>query len=107
MQVIFIYLFFCCLGLHLQHMEIPRPGVELELQLPAYTTATATWDLSHVCNLHHNSRQCQILDPLSEARGQTHILMVPSWIRFRCTVTGPPEVQVIVWTCLYFSEVNT
>ena len=27
---------------HLQHMEIPRPGDESELQLPAYTTATAT-----------------------------------------------------------------
>ena len=24
-------------------MEVPRLGVELELQLPAYTIATATW----------------------------------------------------------------
>ena len=24
----------------MQHMEVPRPGVELELQLLAYTTAT-------------------------------------------------------------------
>ena len=31
--------------------------VEMELQLPAYTTATATQDLSHVCNPHHSSRQ--------------------------------------------------
>ena len=30
------------LGPHLQHMEVPRLGVKLELQLPAYTTATAT-----------------------------------------------------------------
>ena len=30
------------LELHLQHMEVPRLGVESELQLPAYTTATAT-----------------------------------------------------------------
>ena len=35
----FIYLV-CFLGLHLQHMEVPRLGVESELQLPAYTTAT-------------------------------------------------------------------
>ena len=28
------------LGLHLQHMEVPRLGVESELQLPAYATAT-------------------------------------------------------------------
>ena len=27
-------------------MEVPRLGVQLELQLPAYTTATATWNLS-------------------------------------------------------------
>ena len=37
---------FCFLGPHLQCMEVPRLGVELELQLLAYTTATATWDLS-------------------------------------------------------------
>ena len=29
------------LGPHLWHMEIPRLGVESELQLPAYTTETA------------------------------------------------------------------
>ena len=28
---------FAFLGLHLQHMEIPRLGVESELWLPAYT----------------------------------------------------------------------
>ena len=38
------FLFFCFLGPHSQHMEVPRLGVELELQLPAYTTATATLD---------------------------------------------------------------
>ena len=32
------------LGLHPQHMEFPRLGVEWELQLLAYTTATATQD---------------------------------------------------------------
>ena len=31
--------------------------VELELQLPAYTTATETPDPSCVCDLHHSSRQ--------------------------------------------------
>ena len=35
----FIFFFFF-LGPHLQHMEIPRLGVEIELQLPAYTTTT-------------------------------------------------------------------
>ena len=54
-------------------------GVELEPQLLAYATATATWDLSPVCNLHHSSRQPQILNTLSEAGNWTHILMDTSW----------------------------
>ena len=38
-------------------MEIPRLGVESELQLLAYATATAMQDPSHVCDLHHSSQQ--------------------------------------------------
>ena len=34
-------------------------------------TATATWDLSRVCDQHHNSWQRQILNPLSEAKDRT------------------------------------
>ena len=32
---------------------------------------------------HHSSQQCQIRNPLSEARGRTCILMDTSKIRFR------------------------
>ena len=67
-QKIFIYLFIYFLRLHLRHMEVPRLGVKQELQLPVYTKATATLDLSCVFNLYHSSRQCQILSPLSRAR---------------------------------------
>ena len=52
--MIFIYLF-SILGLHLKYMEVPMLGIELELQLPAYTTVTAMGDPSHVCDLHPNS----------------------------------------------------
>ena len=72
--------FFCSLGLHLQYMKVPRLGVESKLQLPDYTTATATWEPSHVCDLQLSSGQCQILNPLSKARYQTHILTDPSWV---------------------------
>ena len=41
------------LGPYLQHIEVPRLGAELELQLPAYNTATAH----------------RILSPLSGAGG--------------------------------------
>ena len=36
-------------------------------------TALAAPDLSHICNQHHNSQQCQILNRLSEARDQMRI----------------------------------
>ena len=36
-------------------MEVPRLGVESELQLLAYTTVTVTSDLSCICYLHHSS----------------------------------------------------
>ena len=60
--------FLCFLGLHLWHMEVPSLGVELELQLPAYTSAEAMQDLSCICDLPHSSLQHQILNALSEAR---------------------------------------
>ena len=61
-------------GAYLQHMEIPRLGGESELQLPACTTATATSDLSSICDLCHSSRKCWILNPLSKAKDRTRIL---------------------------------
>ena len=66
------------------HMEVPRLGAELELQLPAYTTATAILDLSCSCDLHHSSLKRQVLNPLSEARDPTHNLMVISQAHFCC-----------------------
>ena len=40
------FLFFRFLGPHLQHMEVPKPVVQSQLQLLTYTTAIATPDLS-------------------------------------------------------------
>ena len=54
----------CFLGLHLWHMEVPRLGAEMELQLLAYATATAMPDLN----------------TLSKARDGTCILMDPSQV---------------------------
>ena len=62
------------------HMEIPRRGVESELQLMAYTTATATPDPSCLCDLRRSSWQRRILYPLSKARDPTGILTDTSWI---------------------------
>ena len=43
-------------------------GVKSELQLPAYTSATAMTDLSSICNLHNSLRQHWILNPLSQVQ---------------------------------------
>ena len=69
-------------------MEVPRLGGELELQLPADTTAIATQDPRGICDLHHSSPQRLIFNPLSQARDWTHNLLVPSWIRFCCATNG-------------------
>ena len=64
----YFFKFFAFLGPYPWHMEDPRLGVKSEAQLPAYATATATWDMSHICDLHYSLQQHQIPDPLSEAR---------------------------------------
>ena len=47
-------IFFVFLGPHLQLIEVPRLGIELELQLPVYTSATAMWVLSLIFDLRHS-----------------------------------------------------
>ena len=70
----------------LSHQETPRKGipaaygsswegVELELQLPVYITATAMPDPCCICKSCSSLQQSWILNPLNEARNQTHILM--------------------------------
>ena len=65
---------------HPWHMEVPRLGVESELQPLAY--ATVMPDPKHTCHLHCSSWQRRILNPLSETRDQTCVLMDTSQIRF-------------------------
>ena len=68
----------------MSHMVVPRLGVKLELQLLAYATATAMWDPSCICDLHHNSWQCWIPDPL-----RLGIEPASSWILVRFISTEP------------------
>ena len=74
-------------------MEIPRLGVQLELQLPAYLTATAMPDPSWVCDLHHSSRQRQ--SPPSKARDPTHILIDTSQVLNLLIYNGNSEVFIL------------
>ena len=61
-------------------MEVPRLGVECELQLQACITAAAVLDVSPVCDLHLSLWQRWILNPLNEARHQTCTLTGTSWV---------------------------
>ena len=78
--VFFFLVYFFSSGLYPQYMEVPRLGVELELQPPAYTTATAMPDPSVTCTTSQG--KARSFTPLSEARDQTCNLIVLSWICF-------------------------
>ena len=92
--LLFAFLFF--LLLHLRHMEGPRLGAEWELQLPAYTTATATQDLSLVFDLHHSLWQCQILNPLSEDTDQSHIFKDTGQVLNSLSHSGNPQENLLL-----------
>ena len=95
-----IFFFFVFLGLHLQHMEVPRLGVELELLPPSYARVTATQDPSHVCNPHHSSWPCQILNPLNEASERTRFLMDTNWF-----VIAEPQWECQSWDFIFVCRV--
>ena len=63
-NLFFFFFFFVFLGPHPKHEEVPRLGVESELQLPASTS----------------SRQHRILNPLSGDRDRTQVLGDTSWV---------------------------
>ena len=76
-------------------MEVPRLGADSELQLPAYATATATWDSSRVCDLHHTKPQCGILNPMIEARDGIHVLMDTSQVCNPLSHKGTPIIPIL------------
>ena len=83
-----------------------QAGVELELQLPAYTTDTAMPDPSCICNLHRSSWQCQVLNPLNKVRYQTRILMDTSQIHFHCVTAAIPSCSIFL-ALAFMQDKNT
>ena len=64
---------------------------------PAYSTGTATPDLSCLCDLPHSLWQCQILNPLIEARARTRIFMDTS--QFLNLLSHNGNSQIISFSC--------
>ena len=86
----FFFFFFLLFRAAIKAHEVPRLGIKLEMQLPAYTTAIATLDPTHIFNLYCSSRQHWILNPLSKARVQTCIFMDTSQVHFHWATMGTP-----------------
>ena len=86
----FVFWFLSFLGLLPWHMEVPRLGVELELQVPAYARATATWDPSLVCNLHHSSWQWIPNPPDKAMDGTCNPIWLPVRFVNHCATTETP-----------------
>ena len=78
-------------------MEVPRLGVDLELQLlaTAPAPATAMWDQSRICDLPHSLWWWQILNPLGGARDGTRILMGICW---DLNLAEPQKEQLLTCT---------
>ena len=68
----------------------------MELQLPAYTTAPATPDWSRICELHQSSWKCWVLNPLSQARDRTPILLNTSRVRYYWATMGTLRLSALI-----------
>ena len=91
MDLFSVFLFFFFRGPHLQYMQVPRLRAESELQLLVYATATAMPGPNRICDLHHSSQKSWILNPQSEARDWTRILVV----RHYWATMGTPRIIII------------
>ena len=72
--------FYFFLQLHMQHMEVPRPEVKSELQLPGCATATVMPDPSPICDPCCSLWQCQIRNTMSEPRDWTASSQGHHWV---------------------------
>ena len=118
----FHFFFFFFSHLHLRHMEVLRLGVISELQLPSYTTATATPDPSTSVTHATAYGNTWILNPLIRPdieleSSQDYVRFLTSWIPF---LMGTPFLSFFLsfgricdkwkfrgygsnWSCSYWS----
>ena len=90
------YFPFVFLELHLQHMEVPRLGVQSKLQLPAYATATAMPDprSATYATAHGNAESLA-------HRGRPGIESMSSWILVGF-ITAVPQRELLRFFFFFF-----
>ena len=86
--------FFCFYFLLFIYGSFQARG-QTEPQPPAYTTATAKLDPSHICDLCHRLWQFWILNPLSKARDRTCIFVDTSWFLNLVSHKGNSNISFI------------
>ena len=97
----FLFLFsFCFLESNSQHIEVPRPGIKSDLQLPAYTTATVTSSGSKP-SLETTPQLTAMLDPHWSRPG---IEPASSWIRVGFVPTAPQWELHVFNVTVYTNE---
>ena len=84
-------------------MDVPRPRVELELEMLASDTAAAKTDPRHICDLCRSLQQRHILNPLSEARDRTCILIETSWVLNLLSHNGNSSISYfLIYLSIFF-----
>ena len=94
------FFFLSFLGPHPRHMEVLSLSVKSELRLLAYTTATATRDPSHVCDLHPSSWQCWVrpgMDPACAWILVGSIAAQPQWELLCRASFSSPVILIMLW----------
>ena len=92
----FCFCFFCILG--------PFPGQESHRSCSCWPMSQpqATWDPSHTCDQYHSSQQHQILNPQSEARDRTHILILVGFITHSAMVGTLSDSHFVMGRLIVF-----
>ena len=96
----FLFFFFFCLFAFSRAAPAAYEGSQARGSVGAIATGQrqshSSADPSHICNLHHSSRQRRILNPLSKGR----IEPATSWFLvgfvYRCTTTGTPGPSFLI-----------
>ena len=91
------YTYFCLFKVAPMTYGSSQARGRIRVQLPAYTTARATWDPSYVCDLHCSSQQCWILNPLSRFEPTS------SWILVRF-ISAEPHWELLEHNILKISS---